>query len=108
LNNHPEGGLAWIGGPPDFNLPEIGTPKNKLQIPVTFFTPENVTAKSPHLPRNPPQIHHQNTTFCHRFSAKPPAKTRKPTSPKNRPYPRKKTVVRGDGATLRMNGTRGK
>jgi hypothetical protein len=36
-----------------------------------------VTVKAPRLPRIPPQIHHQNTTFCRAFLPKPPAKTGK-------------------------------
>src|SRR5271170_981724 len=72
-------------GPPS-NFPEMGITKNKLLIPVTFFTLENVTTKPPHSPCKPPQIHHQNTTFCHSFSEKPPAKTQKAHSPKNPPH----------------------
>jgi hypothetical protein len=62
---------------PEPQFPKMGIAKNKLQIPVTFFVTKNVAVKPPHSPRKPPQIHHQTTTFCHPFSAKPPAKTQK-------------------------------
>jgi hypothetical protein len=58
-------------------FPKWESLKNKLQIHVTIFAPKNVTIKSPHSPRKPPQIHHQNTTFCHPFFAKTPSKNTK-------------------------------
>jgi len=63
---------------PEPQFPKMGIAKNKLQIPVTFSMPQNVAVKSPHSPRKPPQIHHQTTTFCHPFSAKPQQKHKSP------------------------------
>jgi hypothetical protein len=36
-----------------------------------------MTVTLPALTSNPPQIHHQKTTFCAPFMPKPPAKTSK-------------------------------
>jgi hypothetical protein len=39
-----------------------------------FTQRKNMVSKHQRLPRNSPQSHHQKTTFCTRFLAKPPAK----------------------------------
>jgi hypothetical protein len=41
-----------------------------------------VTIKEPRFTTNPPQLNHKKTTFCTRFSPKPPAKT--PKSPQKK------------------------
>jgi hypothetical protein len=56
---------------------ETGPLKNKSIIPVPFFEARKVAAGWPALPRIPPQIHHQNTTFYHPFSSKIPVKHHK-------------------------------
>jgi hypothetical protein len=50
---------------------ETGPLKNKSIIPVPFFEARKVAAGWPALPRIPPQIHHQNTTFYPHFPPKP-------------------------------------
>jgi hypothetical protein len=42
-----------------------------------------MTVNLPAFTSNPPQIHHQKTTFCTPFLPKPPAKTGKPAPRKN-------------------------
>jgi hypothetical protein len=42
-----------------------------------------MTVNLPAFTSNPPQIHHQKTTFCIPFLPKPPAKTGKPAPEKN-------------------------
>jgi hypothetical protein len=49
--------------------------ENKSQKVGVFFATEKVTAKTPRLPRKPPQLHHQKTTLKTRFLPKTPAKT---------------------------------
>jgi hypothetical protein len=41
-----------------------------------------MTVNLPAFTSNPPQIHHQKTTFCTPFLPKPPAKTGKPRQKK--------------------------
>ena len=59
------------------NHVETGPLKNKSIIPVPFFEARKLTVSRPALPRISPQIHHQNTTFCHPFSPKTPVKHHK-------------------------------
>jgi hypothetical protein len=67
-------------------FPKWESLKNKLQIHVTFFAPKNVAVKSPHSPRKTPQIHHQNTTFCHPFFLQNPQQKHKKPTPKKIRY----------------------
>ena len=39
-----------------------------------IFRPEKAAINAPRLPRISPQLHHKSTTFCTRFSPKPPCK----------------------------------
>src|ERR1700722_1325966 len=48
--------------------------KNKVQEPVLFFKPRKVTVSRPHLPRNPPQLHHNLPPRCTTKSTKTPVK----------------------------------
>jgi hypothetical protein len=70
--------IYWSGLPASENLqaePKTGNPKNKPRIRGAFLAAKFIAAKPPSSPHKPPQIHHQNTTFCHPFLPKPPAKT---------------------------------
>jgi hypothetical protein len=46
-----------------------------------FLAPGNNHPTHHHLPRNPPQLHHKNTTATHRIFQTPPSKT-----PENRRF----------------------
>jgi hypothetical protein len=58
----------------------FSTAKNKLKSPVPIFVAEKTTVSKPRSPRNPPQLHHKNTTLNQALSRKTPAKT--PISPR--------------------------
>jgi hypothetical protein len=48
--------------------------KNKVGIRGVFFVSQKDVVRTPRSPRNPPQPHHQNTTFCTTNFAKTPYK----------------------------------
>jgi hypothetical protein len=54
---------------------QIEPTQNKSRIRVLTLEPQKATANGPSLPRIPPQLHHQNTTFCNRLFPKTPVKT---------------------------------
>jgi hypothetical protein len=56
--------------------PPANQVENKLEKRGVFSDASKHTSKTPCLPRNPPQLHHDFTTVKQSKSAKPPAKTR--------------------------------
>jgi hypothetical protein len=62
---------------PRRHLP-IDPTKNKSVKSGVFFPPKKPPSICTPFTSDPPQIHHQKTTFCTPFFPKPPAKTGKP------------------------------
>jgi hypothetical protein len=58
------------------NIPKMGIPQKEIRKKWHVFRARKLTINFPSFTSNPPQLHHQNTTFYHPFSPKPPAKTR--------------------------------
>jgi hypothetical protein len=63
----------------------MGIAKNKSPKSGMFFAPEKRPSTSHKFTTNPPQIHHQKTTFNHPFLPKPPAKTHNHHAKNKRP-----------------------
>src|ERR1700730_14714504 len=67
----------------DYEKTPVGPGRDfRGQVTWKIFETGKAPANSPQTTTNPPQIHHQKTTFCHPFFQKPPAKTRKTTQRK--------------------------
>jgi hypothetical protein len=68
---------------PDRHHPNRLTKKiNKIQKSDTFLDAGKQPSTHHDLPRNPPQLHHKNTTPKHSFSQKPPEKPPSHHTPK--------------------------
>jgi hypothetical protein len=79
---------------PNWESPKINP--NEWRV----FRRQLVTIKSPQFTTIPPQIHHQITTRKHPFFAKPPPKTPKTLTQKNRQTLLRKTGARAPRAIL--------
>jgi hypothetical protein len=80
---------------PDRHHPHRLTTKNILKNSGKFLDAKKRPSTHHDLPRNPPQLHHKNTTTKHPVSQKPPEKTPlRHTTKKMRPGKKPNRILR--------------